>query len=481
MASKTKARPYAPLVYDAADESWRVKLWNYAHVASGRKWLPYSALRQIADIVQAAIARGGGRIIINIPPRHGKSELISHWLPTWFLDWYPHKNVILTSYGDTLASKWGRKVRDEFRHNPVTWAKIGSKDTAGDWTTSAGGGMLTAGVGGPILGSGGDLFIIDDPHKNHEEAFSETSRARVIDWFNSTAYSRLEPGATVVLIMQRWHENDLTGYLMNEHEDDWLQIRAPAIAEEDDMLGRPEGAALIPERYDIPRLEQIMRAVGSLFWAGMYQQRPSPMEGNIILRDWIEYYTRLPPNIRRVVVSWDMSFKKEGRSWCVGQAWYQKGARHWLLDQMRFKGDFTTALRNVVKMHNKCSERWGNVHQTLIEEAANGIGIISTVKGKLPRVKPIKAVKSKIERLSNAAPSIECGDVLFPDKSLLSGQSVEPWVGDLVEELITFPNGLDDQCDALSQYINEYKTRKVGGMKLNLDVGVGPSFMEQLA
>ena len=474
--AKDNRGAFTPKVYNVSEKAWRLKLWNYAYVASGGRWIPYPALKMIADIVQAAIAKGGGRIIINIPPRNGKSELISHWLPTWFLDWYPHKHVLLTSYGDTLASKWGRKVRDEFRYNPNTWAEIGSKDTTSNWALTHGGGMITAGVGGPILGEGGDLFIIDDPYKNKAEAFSDTHRKNIEQWFESTAYSRFEPGATVVVIMQRWHEDDFTGYLMQRHSDDWMQIRLPAIAEENDPLGRPVGAALIPERYDEVALERIRHAVGSMFWAGMYQQRPSPLEGNIVLREWFErqYYMRYPADIARVVVSWDMSFKKEGKSWCVGQAWYQKGSHHWLLDQDRFKADFTAALRRVVKFHNSCVQKWANVQKTLIEEAANGIGIISTVKGQIPCVQGIKVSTSKIERLSNAAPSIECGDVWLPD------QSIAPWVTDLVEELVTFPNGPDDQCDALSQYINRYKTRKVGAMMLNLDIGVGtPSWRLQ--
>ncbi len=462
-----KSSLFAPKVVDSTDQAWRFKLWNYAHIASGQQWIPYPALKVIADIVQAAVIKGGGRIIINIPPRHGKSELISHWLPTWFLDWYPQRNVILTSYGDTLASNWGRKVRDEFRENPHTTTTIGNKASINDWRTTYGGGMRTAGVGGPILGFGGHLFVIDDPYKNQTEAFSETNRKAVQDWLQSTLYSRLEPDATVVLIMQRWHEKDLTGYLLNEHSDDWLQVKMPAVAEDDDILGRAVGQSLIPQRYNEKHLAQIKAAVGSLFWAGMYQQRPAPVEGNIVLRDWMQYYMALPPEIRKVVISWDMSFKKEGKSWCVGQAWYQKGSSHWLLDQERGKWDFTMALRKVVAFYNSCTERWGEVKETLIEEAANGIGIISTVKGRMPRVMPIRASVSKMERLSNAAPSIECGDVWVPHKS------IAPWVEDLVDELVTFPNGPDDQCDALSQYINRYKSRKVGAMKLNLDIGVG--------
>ena len=450
-----------------APDAWRFKLWNYAHIASGRKWKPYRAMRFIAEYIQHALQMGGQRIIVNIPPRHGKSELISHWLPTWFLDWHPHKNVILTSYGANLATDWSRKVRDEIRENDNVWAEIGRKDTADDWRTTHGGGMRAAGVGGPIIGFGADLFLIDDPYKNREEAFSETHREKVKNWFNGTVYSRLEPDATVILIMQRWHENDLSGYLLNEHTDKWWHINLPAVAEGNDLLGRSVGEALIPERYDAEILERIKEAVTSVPWAGMYQQRPAPEEGNIILRDWFEYYMAYPPEMSGIVASWDMNFKKEGQSWCVGQAWYQKGSRHWLLDQVRGHWDFTTALRKVIRFHNSCTDRWGSVKETLIEEAANGIATINTVKGHMPRVKAIRASKSKMERLSNAAPSVECGDVLVPH------QSIAPWVDGFVNELVTFPNGPDDQCDAFSQYINRHKRHKVGMLGLNMDVGRG--------
>lgn len=449
-----------------ASDAWRLKLWNYAYIASGRKWKPYRALRYIADIVQEAVIKGGGRLIINIPPRHGKSELISHWLPVWLLDWYPQKKIILTSYGDTLAGDYGRIVRDEFHGNDQTWSKIGAKDKATDWRTTYGGGMRTAGIGGPILGFGADVAIIDDPYKNREEAYSETNRRSVEQWFQTTFYSRLEPDATVIMIMQRWHEDDLAGYLMQKHSDKWRQVRLPAIAEEDDELGRRPGEALIPERFNEKTLARIRPGVTSIPWASMFQQRPAPAQGTVILRDWIQYYSAYPPDISRVVVSWDMSFKKEGKSWCVGQAWYRKGSRHWLLAQERGRWGFTTALRKVVAFHNYCTERWGHVKETMIEEAANGVAIINTLRGRLPRVKAITASKSKMERLSNAAPSVENGDVLFPDEKLA------PWIDEMVTRLISFPNAADDECDALSQYVNRHKVDRVGGIVLNLDVGV---------
>lgn len=447
--------------------SMKCQLWSYAEYMSDGKWIAYKALKYIATRIEEELSKGNARIVVNIPPRHGKSELISHWLPVWFLDLNPDKRVILSSYGDSLASDWGRKARDRIKYTPGMWVQImRNKDSASDWYTTDGGGMKTAGVGGPILGRGGDLIVIDDPHKNHEEAFSPVIRKKTIDWFNSTLYSRCEPGGSIVLIMQRWHESDLSGYLINEHPDSWVNIKMPAMAEWEDEIGRKIGDPLVPERYNKKSLENIKKAVGSLFWAGMYQQRPAPEAGNIIKKDWIRHWDRLPPNIKKVYVTWDMNFKSTGKSWCVGQAWYRKGSTHYLLAQERGKWDFPQALKKVMSFNNYCVERWGEVATTLIEEAANGIGIIATLKNEMPRIKPIKASKSKIERLSNASPSIECGDVLFPPKSEC------PWVEDLIHELITFPNGEnDDQCDALSQYINEFKLKKVGDVRLNLGIG----------
>lgn len=458
-----------PQVALAAGNAWKYKLWNYAHVASGGRWYPFAALRFIADIAQEAIRRGDGRVIINIPPRHGKTVLMSQWLPCWFLDWYPEREVIVTAYGARHAAKNSRIVRDYFRAASNAWAQLSSKQDANEWMTILGGGMRAAGAAGPILGFGSDLFLIDDPHKSQAETQSVLHREKIIDWFNSDVYSRLEPGATVILIMQRMHEEDLTGYLLREHGDEWTHVNLPGIAREDDILGRAPGEALIPERYDEERLAKIRRAVGPIFWAGRYDQNPAPAEGNIVKRDWIRYYKALPPKISRVTNTWDMSFKKTGRSWCVGQTWCQKGSHHYLLDEVRGKWDFTKALHEVVGLHSRATERWGTVHKTLVEEAANGHGIISALKGRLPRIKAVKVSTSKIERMSNAAPSFECGDVYVPHETV-----AEFPVRDTVEEWVVFPNGAnDDRCDSMSQYINSEQGKPVGRIDLNLEVGRG--------
>jgi hypothetical protein len=144
--------------------------------------------------------------------------------------------------------------------------------------------MVTAGIGGPITGRGGHVIIIDDPVKNWEQAMSESFRKKSIEWFNSTLYTRCEPGASIIVLMTLWHQEDLAGYLLSQHSDNWEEIRFPAIAEDNDILGRLPGQALCPERYDEAVLEGIRASLGSRMFASLYQQRPSAEEGNIFKR-----------------------------------------------------------------------------------------------------------------------------------------------------------------------------------------------------
>lgn len=454
----------------AVEQRWRFFVDTYAHHMSGGKWEPYPHLRYTLRNIQEAIRIGGGRIIVNEPPRHGKSEGISHWLPTWYLDWYPEGRVILASYNDTFAAKWGRKVRDEFTRNEETWTRLrGDTTAANDWMTKEGGGMRTAGAGGGITGVGGDLLIVDDPHKNWEEAQSPTIRQSIIDWFTSTFYTRCEPDATIIVVQTRWHEEDLTGYLVNDHEDDWLQIALPAIAEEDDPIGREPGEALCPQRYDEAALAKIEPGVGADVWNGLYQQRPSSPKGNIVKRDHIQYYggpttKGLPAGLRRFVTSWDMTFKKTKKgSFVCGQTWAEEGADIYLLDQARGRWEFTEAQNEVVIL----SERWPMCSEVLVEEAANGAAILSSLRRVVRGLIAVRPDSSKEARLRSVAPLFEARNVWFPHPS------IAPWVKALVEELVTFPRSkYNDQVDAVSQALDRYKRQpKYSNLQFNLSVG----------
>lgn len=224
----------------------------------------------------------GARIMVHAPPRHGKSDLISKWFPLWCLEHWPHKRVILCAYSDTFASRWGRRVRNEAaEYKDQLTVRISQDSKANDdWETTEGGGMKTAGVGGPITGRGGDIMIVDDPIKNWEEAGSSNRRDTVGDWWDTTFLTRLEPGGIVVLDMTRWHEDDLAGRIIESTEGkDWKVINLLAEAEEGDILGRAVGDPLWPERYGREDLAKVKRR-SNYVWESMYQQRPPSLLGN---------------------------------------------------------------------------------------------------------------------------------------------------------------------------------------------------------
>jgi len=224
-------------------------------------------------------------LVIEAPPRHGKSELISKYLPTWYLGHWPTRRVILTSYADALASQFGRKCRDLLIER-ANWFDVPGVNpnvsAASDWEIAEhGGGMVTAGVGGPLTGRGANLLIIDDPIKNAEMAVSEAQREKQWEWFQSTAFSRLEPGGVCVLMMTRWHEEDLIGRVVQAAEANELdgmkvkRISFPAIAEADDVLGRKPGEALWPERWPLESLLQKKSLTEDYWWNALYQGRPT--------------------------------------------------------------------------------------------------------------------------------------------------------------------------------------------------------------
>lgn len=432
------------------DDLWRGTVATFARKVSGGAWVPYPWLVAVLREIESRIMAGDARVILNAPPRHGKSEAIAHWLPAWYLNTFPQRRVILGTYGDDLASDWGMKVKDKFTNSELTWTRLRKDKQRNDhWLTQQGGGMRSMGVGGSVTGRGGDLVIIDDPHKDWQEATSTASRKRVIAWFNATLYTRLEPKASIIVMQTRWHENDLTGYLLSEHADNWVHIRLPALAESGppgDFLKRREGAALCPPRFSAAQLETIRAAMGSQLFAGLYQQRPAPLEGNLVRRDWFRRYTDMPRSFDVIIQSWDMNFKEtDSGSYVVGQVWGRKGGNFYLLDQSRGRWSFVETQRHMMAL----STRWKEARDKLVEEAANGSAIISSLHDVLPGIIPTSAKNSKAARLAAVSGMIESGNVYIPDNSIAD------WADDFVEEVCGFPYAMnDDQVDAMTQALN---------------------------
>lgn len=261
-------------------------------------------------------------LIISMPPRHGKSCLISQYLPAWFLGMWPDKRVILASYEATFAASWGRKSRDVLREFGYRLFGVNLRDdsaAATAWNLEGEtGGMVTAGVGGALTGHGAHLLVIDDPVKNWEEANSQLIRDRTWDWFRTVAMTRLETGGNIVVVMTRWHPDDLVGRLIKSDASKWDVVRIPALAGEGDPLGRMEGEALWPKRYSADELGAIKNQIGEFFFDALYQQNPRNREVSLFQRGWFEVVD-IAPRCPVKVRYWDLAATTKKRSdWTVG-------------------------------------------------------------------------------------------------------------------------------------------------------------------
>ena len=262
-----------------------------------KPWVPAKHLRFIDQaIVETVTGRGPPILIVETPPRHGKSELISRWLPVWYLGVFPEKQVILTSATDDLAAHWGYNARSEFDRVGHLFGERPATDRAGakDWRMQAGGGMKTAGVGGDVMGRDGNLLILDDYLKSPELAFSETIRNKQWEWMQAVFLARLEPGGCCIFVATRWHEEDIIGRLVAESAGGGglpiRRIHLPAIAEADDPIGRKPGEALWPERWPLGTEDEMStngwgetvmplamrkKVMVPYLFNALYQQRPS--------------------------------------------------------------------------------------------------------------------------------------------------------------------------------------------------------------
>jgi predicted phage terminase large subunit-like protein len=262
----------------------------FAHIVTQGKWVPFEHLLRIDEMLLEIAARRVTRLIVEVPIRHGKSELVSRYTPAWWLGRFPDDQVMLAAYEAEFARSWGRKARDvlaEFGPQ-VFGISVADMPASADWwhVEDHEGVMVTAGVGGALTGKGADLLIIDDPVKNAEQAHSAVYRDKTWDWWQSTARSRLQPGGRVVVVMARWHEDDLAGRLIatQDESEPWTVLQLPAVAEADDPMGRQVGEALCPEMFDEDALARTRRELGTYWFSALLQQKPSPAEGLLFKR-----------------------------------------------------------------------------------------------------------------------------------------------------------------------------------------------------
>lgn len=399
--------------------------------------------RKLAIALQNVLRRTNQRVIVTMPPRHGKSLLSSQLFSSWYLGHYPERDVILASYGQDLSTDFGRWVRNAM-HSPFfrfvfpEVAIADDSDSKSRFHTSRGGGFVATSRGGSLTGKGGHLILIDDIFKNRQDASSQTTRQMVTDWYKSTLRTRLASGGSIVVVNTRWHEEDLIGFLTantDENSIPWQHVNIPAIS--------TEGKALWPEKFPIETLNQIKKDIGTFEFEALYQQNPTPLEGGIIKRNWIKYYTALPDSFDNVIMSWDMTFKdSESSDFVTGGVWGVKGASFYLIDQVRARMDFVATCNAFVAL----SAKHKRAITKLVEDKANGSAVISALKQKVSGIVPVNPRGSKHARLQAVSPLFEAGNVYIPSPNLA------PWVNDYVEELVGFPYMKnDDQVDQTSQ------------------------------
>ncbi|MCY1563829.1 phage terminase large subunit [Staphylococcus pettenkoferi] len=415
-------------------------------------YIPLKHTELIANELQKIIDGEQRHIIIEMPPRMGKSMSVTETFPSYFLGRFPNKKVITAAYSDSLARNFGRLNRNKFlEFAPQVFSEAIADDngSVADWSVLDNtGGMVSTGIGGSITGKGADLLCIDDPLKNAKEAQSQTIRDTIWQEWESTLSTRLHKGASVIVIMTRWHEDDFVGRLLENSPYNWTRLRLPAVAEDDDdLLGRDIGETLSPELgFDKTWAENKKIEVGSRTWASLYQQRPAPSEGSIFKRQWFNYVDTAPYRHDDIVMSWDFTFSDTTESdYVVGQVWKKQGADFYLIDQIRDQIDFTQSVRAVVnlkKKHPRC-------RTILIEDKANGPAIINTLRKEVSGIVPIKPRESKVARANAITPYFEAQNVHILNSL--------PHLNDMIEEWASFPNSKnDDTVDAMTQALNYF-------------------------
>ena len=426
-------------------------------------WVHQEICETLDNFLKDLIDGKRPRLIITMPPRSGKSEIVSRRFPAYFLGKYPDLSIISVSYSASLAEDFSRDVQriidsDEYKKIfPNT--KLSDKKDKNYKRTSDffeivdhKGVYCSAGVGGSITGKGCDILIIDDPIKNRQEANSETVRKKIYDWYSSTAYTRLSPIGGVIMMCTRWHLDDLIGKVLSDkNQKPFHVISYPAIAEHDEPH-RKQGEALHPERFSLEILNEIKSTLSTADWLSLYQQKPVPEGGAIFETSKLRYYDESsePKRFDQIVGSWDMTFKENKTSdYVVGQLWGRKGADFYLLDMVRDRMDFVKTLKvfiNFANKHKKCN-CW------LVEDKANGTAIISTLKKHISGIIPITPKESKQERAYAITPYLEAGNIFFPKN--------QNFTKDLEEEMLQFPAGAhDDTVDSMTQALNYFRMKK---------------------
>jgi predicted phage terminase large subunit-like protein len=463
-------------------------IWkSFETILPGTPYLPNWHIEAI--IHQLMRVRRGeiSRLLINQPPRSLKSICVSVAYVAWLLGHDPTRRIIVVSYSNEFAAELHRQFRmviDAPWYRALFPGMRAARDTGTELVTTAGGSRYATSVGGALTGRGADLIIVDDPLKA-EEAFSEASRKRVIDWYSGTLVSRLndKESGPIIVVMQRLHENDLAGHLLEQ--GGWEHLDLPAIAVDDSVIpvgnGKPKtrrsGDILHPERESKHTLDRIKAEIGSLMFSSQYQQRPVPLEGNAIKRHWFRYYEHLPhDSVPRIVQSWDIAMMTgDANDYSVCTTWWIIKSDYYLVDVFRARLQYPDLRRMIASLAAK-----HGAATILIENAGAGMSVLQDLWRNpppgMPRPIGRKPEGSKENRMVPQSAKIEAGHVILPKQA--------EWLDIFLHELLAFPNGRhDDQVDSVSQFLKWSSQRDspfdltmigtevkvfVGGVQINL-------------
>ena len=430
-----------------------VERFNHEYQAG---WVHKDVCQRLEEFSKLVVEKRSPRLMLFLPPRHGKSTLASIAFPAWHLGRNPTHEFISCSYSGSLAMGFSRKVRGLLREpNYKTTFKTRldpESQSAESWLTSSGGGFVSAGVGGGITGKGSHVLVIDDPVKNREDAESQNNRDATWDWYTSTAYTRLAPGGGVLVILTRWHDDDLAGRLLKagtEGGDEWEVVRYPAVAEEDEEF-RSTGHALHPERYSNEALSRIKKAIGPRDWSALYQQNPVADDGLYFTRDMLRYYD--PDDIdedrMRYYCAWDLAIGQRDRNdYSVGiTVGVDEDDRLFIMDVIRGKFDGFELVEQILDFYEVWKPSIIGIERGHIEMAL-GPFLEKRVRERGLHEAYIKDLKTgrrdKEARARAIQGRMQQGMVFLPRDAIFTGP--------LAAELLRFPSGVhDDQVDALA-------------------------------
>lgn len=431
-------------------------------------------LMEVEKYITSGGKEGIGRLLVEMPPRHGKSEKATIRFPAFFFGRNPDRKVILASYSDAVAQRFSRGIRDTIegdRYQEIFGKTSLSKEhiqlnpdgrSIESWNLLNHRGELNAaGIGGGITSKGADLFIIDDPVKGRAEADSPVYRQEAKEWYGAVAYTRLEPHGAIVMCLTRWHKDDLAGHVLSL-DDGWTRLRLPALAEENDPMGRKQGDPLWPNKWGLQALERTRKNLPTRDWNALYQQNPTDEEGDVFNMNWFTYGDFPPEDeIVQGFQVWDTAFTEdEANDPCACTTFYITTWGVFIAHVLEDHLSFDQLERKVAEHYNTWNKK-RHLNRVFVEYKGSGISIVQTLRKKLKHI-PIMEVKpdseygkSKLARAQSVTGYLESGNVQF--------QRNAAWLAKFEEQLTSFPRGKHD--DMVDTFVYGIMRAQGGGKK----------------